>query len=286
MNNGHTFHLWVYRDLNHTFDEGVVVKDANEILPEEAIFQYENESTSGWGKGSVAGFSDIFRYKLLYERGGWWVDMDVTCLREFDFPSPYVFRSHNELEVIGNVMKCAQGSELMKACYQEASGSIDQFNQDWLKPVRILNDQIKAFNMRNYIQEDLSIPDHMGLTNLLIYSKLELPDKYYFIHWLNEKWRELGIDKDSYMDGSSYFTILEQNRLVHLGKKRSRRDVKTYYSKGKAMVYKFILGRPYLFFLLKSLSNTWGRLTSTPPNKNPQTLSKDLLQELGLTRKK
>ena len=33
--------------------------------------------------GSLAAFSNLFRYKLLLERGGWWVDTDVICLRPF-----------------------------------------------------------------------------------------------------------------------------------------------------------------------------------------------------------
>ena len=30
--------------------------------------------------GSVAGFSNLFRYELLRRDGGWWVDTDVLCL--------------------------------------------------------------------------------------------------------------------------------------------------------------------------------------------------------------
>ena len=42
---------------------------------------------------SYAGFSNYFRYTLLLERGGWWVDTDLICLRPFDFDDEYVFSS-------------------------------------------------------------------------------------------------------------------------------------------------------------------------------------------------
>ena len=82
MANGHEFHLYAYEELQG-IPKGVVVKDANEIVPKERIKEFR------W----FAGFSDFFRYSLLAKKGGWYVDMDVICLRPFDFPSEYVFAS-------------------------------------------------------------------------------------------------------------------------------------------------------------------------------------------------
>ena len=53
--------------------EGVIIGDANEILDKKYIFKH-------WS-GNYATFADIFRYKLLYERGDWWVDLDLICLK-------------------------------------------------------------------------------------------------------------------------------------------------------------------------------------------------------------
>jgi hypothetical protein len=80
---GHEFHLWLYDDIATPLPAGVVVQDASEIIPRKAVFQRaETDFETGVGKGSYgAPFSDLFRYKLLYEKGGYWADMDVTCLR-------------------------------------------------------------------------------------------------------------------------------------------------------------------------------------------------------------
>jgi len=82
MRHGHEFHLYAYNELVGV-PEGVVMKDANEIIPQKKVFVCR--------RGSFAVFSDWFRWALLYRRGGWWVDMDVVCLKPFVFDSPIVF---------------------------------------------------------------------------------------------------------------------------------------------------------------------------------------------------
>src|SRR5262245_44909746 len=72
---GHTYHLYTFEDVAGIPD-GTVVCDASTILPEQSIFRYQE----GFGKGSYSAFSNLFRYKLILERGGWWVDTDIACL--------------------------------------------------------------------------------------------------------------------------------------------------------------------------------------------------------------
>ena len=83
IRNGHEYHLYVYGDVGNVPDE-VILKDGNAILPASMIFQYKQQK-------SYSGFSNYFRYKLLLEKGGWWADTDMVCLRAFDFAEPYVF---------------------------------------------------------------------------------------------------------------------------------------------------------------------------------------------------
>ena len=78
---GYRVYLWTYSpDL--FAPAGVVRKDANEIIPEEKIFTYNHYNKFGHGKKSYSGFSDIFRYKLLYEHGGIWSDMAFPRSRD------------------------------------------------------------------------------------------------------------------------------------------------------------------------------------------------------------
>jgi mannosyltransferase OCH1-like enzyme len=106
LQNGHEYHLYTYNELPNV-PAGTIIKDGNEILPASAIFQYTE-------RPSYAGFANFFRYKLLLERGGWWADTDMVCLRPFDFPEEYVFSSEmnagREVTNIGAI-KAFKGSE-------------------------------------------------------------------------------------------------------------------------------------------------------------------------------
>lgn len=123
LKNGHEYHLYVYDDVNN-IPEGTIVKNGNEVLPAERIFT----SQSGWWKGSYAGFSDIFRYHLLKNKGGWWVDTDVVCLKPFDFKTEYVIASSHECqwgELANNcVIKMPKDSDLA-AYLVDVTNSLD-----------------------------------------------------------------------------------------------------------------------------------------------------------------
>ncbi|HOC87779.1 MAG TPA: radical SAM protein [Paludibacter sp.] len=195
INHGHTFRLWVYDQLTTPLPPGVLVMDANIILPAERIFRYKHKNQYGHGKGSLAGFSDIFRYKLLFDHGGWWVDMDVTCLKTLEFKAQYVFRSHHELKMVGNIMKCPKGSELMKRCFDLASEKVTADNRDWNLPIQILNDQIKYLDLERNIIE-ISNEDSWLVIKRFILKDFEIPDNWYVIHWVNEEWNRNGINKN------------------------------------------------------------------------------------------
>ena len=76
LDHGHEFQLFTYRPYDNV-PSGTTVRDAREILPEEAVFYHEN--------GSLAPFADWFRNEFLVREGGYWTDLDVACLSD-DFP--------------------------------------------------------------------------------------------------------------------------------------------------------------------------------------------------------
>ena len=88
LQNGYEYHLYCYDEIGNV-PAGTVLRDAAEILPASGIFYYRR----GAGGGSVSAFANLFHFKFLLERGGWWVDTDMVCLRRFDFPEPILFAS-------------------------------------------------------------------------------------------------------------------------------------------------------------------------------------------------
>ena len=196
--NGHVFYLWLYDSPIIDKIDNLFIMNASDIISREFVFSYKNKNTFGHGKGSYAGFSDIFRYKLLYEYGGWWVDMDITCLKAFDFEQDYVFRAHHELDVVGNVLKCPKGSDLMKAAYEEAIEAVTADNTDWHKPIEILNKYIRQYELSGFVRGDLSYADDWRIISKFIKARKGSNNDYYFIHWLNEEWRARYLSKNIY----------------------------------------------------------------------------------------
>lgn len=205
---GHIFYLWTYKTIEN-IPEGTILKNANEILNETRVFRYKNTNKFGHGKGSLAGFSDIFRYKLLYEFGGWWTDMDITCLKPFDFVEPYIFRKNGDKGIVGNIMKCEAESELMRYCYERASKEVNENNKDWLLPITILNDGIKKFDLLNYTKE-LSNEDSWTFVCDLLIHDYKIARDWYAIHWMNEEWRRLSVNKNSFLKDSLIENLLTE----------------------------------------------------------------------------
>ena len=114
----HEYHLYTFDPVENVPD-GVRLMDASAILPRDSVFTYQK----GFGRGSASAFSNLFRYKLLHERGGWWVDTDVVALRPFDLDSEFVFATerdiHGETTTASCVIKSPAGADYLRYCLDE-----------------------------------------------------------------------------------------------------------------------------------------------------------------------
>lgn len=201
INNGHKFHLWLYDKINQQLPNHIIIEDANAIIPCKEVFCYKYPNQFGHGKGSYAGFSDIFRYKLLYLKGGWWTDMDVVCLKPFNFVDAYVFRSHHDFPAIGNIMKCPKDSQLMYDCYNEALQLVDENNTDWDLPIKILNKNIQKQTLSNFIRT-FSNPDDWNYVKKLFVKNIKIPESWIAVHLVNEELRKNKIHKNAILKQS------------------------------------------------------------------------------------
>ena len=108
MKNGYEFHLYHYGEIENV-PNGVIMKDGNEIMP---YIKFEHH----------AQFADMFRYKLLHDKGGWWVDADEICLQRILFEkSPIIWCRETENGFVSNaIMYAEKGSEIMLDLYRQS----------------------------------------------------------------------------------------------------------------------------------------------------------------------
>jgi Glycosyltransferase sugar-binding region containing DXD motif/Alpha 1,4-glycosyltransferase conserved region len=203
LHHGHDYRLYVYEPVVN-LPEGAVACDANEILPASSIFQYTDFT-------SYAGFSNFFRYKLLLERGGWWVDTDIVCLRPFDFAAPYVFASEmirSGAVPASAVIKCPPASEAMAYAWRVCS-SKDPALLKWGETgPKLVAEVIARFSLQAFLHPPTAFcPVSCHEWETLLEPKTGLPSTQacHSIHLWNEMWRYHGRNKDeSYSSDCTY----------------------------------------------------------------------------------
>ncbi|GJD37541.1 hypothetical protein FMGBMHLM_4475 [Methylobacterium aerolatum] len=117
---GHPVRVWSYSPSKLEFlsHSGVELRDAAEVIPRQFFDRV-------LAKSEIRYFSDIFRYAVLYEFGGAWMDGDIVLVRPFAYRGDYFFnlqwrdagRGHY---VCGNVMYARVFSPHMRELYERA----------------------------------------------------------------------------------------------------------------------------------------------------------------------
>ncbi|HEV7715772.1 MAG TPA: glycosyltransferase, partial [Steroidobacteraceae bacterium] len=102
--NGHPVDLYTYDELSGV-PPGVQLRDAEQILPRSALFRHRRTQ-------SLALFADWFRYRLLFERGGIWADVDVVCLKPFDYSNDEVYAWQDDRYINNAVLGLPKGHAL------------------------------------------------------------------------------------------------------------------------------------------------------------------------------
>lgn len=104
---GHRVEVYSY-DPVEGLPEGVVLKDASEILPRDKLVFYK-------GKGTPGVFSDYFRASLMAAEKGVWADLDVVCLRALANLPPLVLSYERPGSINGAVLRIPADSPLLPA---------------------------------------------------------------------------------------------------------------------------------------------------------------------------
>ena len=114
---GHPVRVWSYSPEKLAFlvPEGVELRSAEDVIPRPLYEQILAVS-------EIRYFSDMFRYAVLYEHGGLWMDTDVVLLRPFPFRGDHFFNlqwhgGHAGHFICGNVMYARPRSRHFEALF-------------------------------------------------------------------------------------------------------------------------------------------------------------------------
>jgi mannosyltransferase OCH1-like enzyme len=135
-------------------------KNADDILRYDVANHYRS-------RFSVTFAANIFKYQLLYQKGGWHFDTDCLLIRPLDslFDSEYVFGQEDAKWVAVGVVKFPANHELMMDMYSMST----RFNPSEYSLGRITAPKIFTKYLRDYGLIQKALP----------------PEYFYPIHWSN-----------------------------------------------------------------------------------------------------
>jgi hypothetical protein len=214
VHHGHHVDLYTYDEVANV-PPGVTVCDGNAILPASMIFQYREHQ-------SYSGFSNFFRYRLLLERGGCWVDTDLVALRPLSFEEEHVFSSEEAKgieHVNAGFIKAPPGSPAMQRAW-EVCASKDRTQIRWGETgPALLREVVTSTGLESFVRPPAvfcPIP-FPRWESLLDPVPPPLPENAAAVHLWNELWRRAGKDKDAQFDAGCLYEVLKARYVGFTG---------------------------------------------------------------------
>jgi len=214
LDHGHAYQLYTYSP-ELKVPSGVEVKNAAELFDPDAYFTYK----SGRGAGSHAAFSNLFRYKLLAERGGWWVDTDVVCLTS-DIPNVDEFFAYESDKIInGAVLFFKQGDPLMLDCLTKALKIGSDATWGQIGP-RLITERVIYAGRETGAQPQFTCypVNHHEALDLVRPTKAAFvearTENSFFVHFWNEIFRRARISKHMLPPSGSFLRALVDRHSI------------------------------------------------------------------------
>jgi hypothetical protein len=153
IDKGYAVNVFSYNtDLFLDYKTEINIIDANEIIEEKNKFYYLGNGNCAYR--SVVGFSDIFRYKLLYKTGGWYFDFDTIALKKLSnelIEADVVLRPNFKYKVVSNICKFNKENKILLDLYTETASNVNEKNDKWSLPLEIFSNIIERNNLESKI---------------------------------------------------------------------------------------------------------------------------------------
>lgn len=180
-------------ELFNDYKDEVSIFNANEILDEKFKFYYKGNGDCTYK--CVVGFSDIFRYALLYKTGGWYFDFDTIVLRNFSEDLKQrdtVIRPNFKYHAVSNICKFKKNDSFLDEIFYETKSQVTEDNNRWCLPLEIFYDKVVKFNLCDKIVPvSYFSDDNTEFLRDILYKKITDLDlsSYYALHICNTFFR-------------------------------------------------------------------------------------------------
>ena len=207
----HGFDVVVYSvEDTLVLPRGAQRRPAREILDLNGhIYRY----SQGFGAGSPALHSNLFRYILL-SRGGWWLDTDVILLTD-ELPSGDTFLAWEVgKRLVGNaIMRLPADSPMVHAAIEEANEMAATATWGQTGP-RLITDLVKRFGLTDLVRDPSSAYPIASLEAMMFFDPAcreaveARVQSSTFVHLWNQVWRFVGIPQEMGPPVGSYLDSL------------------------------------------------------------------------------
>src|ERR1700687_5641830 len=152
VEHGHKLRLFSYDPI--LVPAGVSHEDASVIMPRDTLFSVD---------GSVAAFSDLFRYQVILKCGEWWCDTDVYCISD-EIPYCQYAWAHQDCDTINGALLKFPAHDPALQTIADAANQIGNTSTIWC--------ELGPTLLTKHLSE-AAYPFHLGQRRL-----------FYPIHWL------------------------------------------------------------------------------------------------------
>jgi hypothetical protein len=200
---GHEIVLFSYDQID--VPRGVRLQSAADIVSIEARDKFFALAPDLYSQ-----FSDFFRYQLLHQRGGWWVDTDVLC-RSPTLPSqPVVVGETRPGKLCGAIMRFPPAHPLLQEALdysRDHQRSLSDAHRTVIGPI-LLSDLIKSHPIaisERHLFFPLRAKDvwRFGEPSNVPAVEREV-EASPMVHWFQEFFRAAGLPRDLLPPASSY----------------------------------------------------------------------------------
>jgi len=220
VDHGYTFNLYTYSPEIKNLPSGVTLKNGNQVVSKDKVFHYK----SGFNKGSVSGFSNLFRYKLLYENGGIWVDTDIALLKpDLNFEKQNAFSTEvgepPDGKFASALMKAQEGCPVLRECLKEFKDvNVDQVQHGETGP-ELVTRKLEETGLKKDSRVELKskkeyFPVYWEDAERIFYDDIDIKKRWRTLHFCNA-WitNELSLNKNGSFPDWSIFERLKRKHL-------------------------------------------------------------------------